>query len=101
MTDSPSLDPEFYTQQIQAMQERYAVIFKRWKLSWNSYINDVERRLRNRKYWMWCYLVGLEKFIQAQKDLKPSSEAVEEDKNGRISRIVGDFYKNEQYIRSL
>ena len=101
MLDSPDYEPEFYDEQIRLMQERYALIFKKWKHPWKSYIKDVSKRLRDRKYWMWNYLVGLEKFIQDNGDFVPSKEAVEKDKDSRISRIVGDFYKFEQYVRSL
>jgi hypothetical protein len=83
------------------MMERYVVVFKKWKIPWKTYVKDVEKRLRNRKYWLWSYLVGIEKFIQDMGENVPSKELVEKDKDSRISRIVGDFYKVEQYIRNL
>jgi hypothetical protein len=64
-------------------------------------LKDVEKRLRNRKYWMWNYMVGLEKFVKDIGDNLPSKELIEKDKDSRISRIVGDFYKFEQYVRNL
>jgi hypothetical protein len=50
---------------------------------------------------MWNYLVGLEKFIQECGENVPSKELIEKDKDSRISRIVGDFYKFEQFVRNL
>jgi hypothetical protein len=101
MLDSPDFEPEFYDEQNRMMMERYVVVFKKWKIPWKTYVKDVEKRLRNRKYWFWSYLVGLEKFIQDMGENVPSKELVEKDKDSRISRIVGDFYKVEQYIRNL
>jgi hypothetical protein len=101
MLDSPDFEPEFYDEQNRMMMERYVVVFKKWKIPWKTYVKDVEKRLRNRKYWLWSYLVGIEKFIQDMGENVPSKELVEKDKDSRISRIVGDFYKVEQYIRNL
>lgn len=101
MLDSPDFEPEFYDQQIKMMTDRYAVIFKKWKAGWKTYLKDVSKRLRDRKYWMWNYLVGLEKFIQDCGENIPSKELIEKDKDSRISRIVGDFYKFEQFVRNL
>ena len=50
---------------------------------------------------MWNYMVGLEKFVKDIGDNLPSRELIEKDKDSRISRIVGDFYKFEQYVRNL
>jgi len=101
MLDSPDFELEFYDEQNRMMMERYVVVFKKWKSPWKTYVKDVEKRLRNRKYWLWSYLVGIEKFIQDMGENVPSKELVEKDKDSRISRIVGDFYKVEQYIRNL
>jgi len=101
MLDSPDFEPEFYDEQNRMMMERYVVVFKKWKIPWKTYVKDVEKRLRNRKYWLWSYLIGIEKFIQDMGENVPSKELVEKDKDSRISRIVGDFYKVEQYIRNL
>jgi|694.fasta_scaffold01232_48 hypothetical protein len=101
MLDSPDFELEFYDEQNRMMMERYVVVFKKWKIPWKTYVKDVEKRLRNRKYWLWSYLVGIEKFIQDMGENVPSKELVEKDKDSRISRIVGDFYKVEQYIRNL
>jgi hypothetical protein len=101
MLDSPDFEPAFYDEQIRLMAERYIVMFKKWKYPWKTYLKDVEKRLRNRKYWMWNYMVGLEKFVKDIGDNLPSRELIEKDKDSRISRIVGDFYKFEQYVRNL
>jgi hypothetical protein len=101
MLESPDFELEFYDEQNRMMMERYVVVFKKWKIPWKTYVKDVEKRLRNRKYWLWSYLVGIEKFIQDMGENVPSKELVEKDKDSRISRIVGDFYKVEQYIRNL
>jgi hypothetical protein len=101
MLDSPDFELEFYDEQNRMMMERYVVVFKKWKIPWKTYVKDVEKRLRNRKYWLWSYLIGIEKFIQDMGENVPSKELVEKDKDSRISRIVGDFYKVEQYIRNL
>jgi hypothetical protein len=101
MLASPEFEPEFYIEQNKKMIARYEKIFKKWRAGWTMYYKDVCKRLRNREYWLWNYLVGLEKFIQEQVDQKPSKELLEQDKNSRISRIVGDFYKTENYVKGL
>lgn len=101
MLSEPDFEPEFYEKQIAIMQGRYAKIFKSWKLPWKSYIKDVSKRLRNRTYWIWNYLIGLESFIQSHNKQAPTKDLLEKDKDSRISRIVGDFYKVEQYVKGL
>lgn len=103
MLSKPDFEAEFYEKQIVSMKERYATVFKKLKLPWKSYIKDVEKRLRNRTYWMWNYLVGLEAFVQPyqKSGQSPTKEILEKDKDSRISRIVGDYYKVEQYVKNL
>lgn len=101
MLASPDFDEKFYLDQNEKMKSRYASVFKKWKIGWKTYFKDTEKRLRGRTYWIWVYLVGLEAFFKSQKDCVPSEELVETDKNSRISRIVGDYYKIEQYVRNL
>lgn len=103
MLASPDFEPEFYEKQIVMMKDRYEKIFKKWKLPWKSYLKDVEKRLRSRTYWMWNYLIGLEFFVKIWHGQcgSPSKEALEKDKDSRISRIVGDFYKFEQYVKNI
>ena len=64
MTDAPDFEPEFYENQIKMMEDRYSKLFKKWNLSWDSYYSHVIEKLRNKRYWIWCYLCGFEKFIQ-------------------------------------
>jgi len=99
--DSPEFEPEFYEKQVLQMKERYATHFKKWRYSWPKYIQEVENSLRNKTYWIWCYLVGFEKFLQMCGDKKPLYPHLEKDRTERIYRIVGDFYKNEAYVRDL
>lgn len=103
MLQSPDYEPEFYEKQVIQMKDRFAKIFKGFKLPWKTYIKDVEKRLRGRTYWLWNYLIGLESFIQPyqKSGISPNKEYLEKDKDSRISRIVGDFYKVEQYVKGL
>mgnify|MGYP003704400853 CR=1 FL=1 len=39
--------------------------------------------------------------MNEQELWKKFQEALEKDKDSRISRIVGDFYKVEQYVKGL
>ena len=101
MTDSPEHEPEFYINQIKLMKERYSVFFKKWGIKWQNYIDDVEYRLSDKKYWIWCFLVGFEAFIKKDSNKKRVSKALEFDKEDRIKRIIGDFYKVQEYVRNL
>src|SRR6185437_12447941 len=98
----PEFEPEFYAYQIKKMEERYAIVFGRWDLSWNKYYNYVKNKLKHRQYWIWICLCGFEKFIQEQGDIKQDrSERIYRDVDERIARIIGDELRNESYIRSL
>ena len=89
MLQSPDFEPEFYERQVLQMKDRFSKLFKRMRLPWKTYIRDVERRLRGRTYWLWNYLVGLEAFMQPHQrcGTDPSREALEKDKDSRISKI--------------
>jgi hypothetical protein len=101
MLASPDFEEDFYIAQNKAMCERYAKRFKKWKTPWKPYIDDVRKRLRGRHYWLWSYLAGFEKFLQENQHSTPTQAALDTDKDGRISRIIGDFYKVENYVRQL
>lgn len=98
MTD---LGPEFYLKQIDMMKTRYAEVFKGWNIKWDRYIEDVERKLHDKKYWIWCFLVGLEKFIQKYGHRQGVSKLLEKDKEFRVRKIIGDFFKVQEYVRNL
>jgi hypothetical protein len=84
------------------MEERYAKLFKKWHLSWDAYYNYVKDKLRGKKFWLWVYLCGFEKFAQEQSDnQKGRSKLLYKDADERIRRIIGDFYKNSEYVRNL
>lgn len=102
MVDQPEYEAEFYEHQIQMMINRYQEIFKNWKLSWGKYYSYVTEKLRNKTYWIWIYLCGFEKFIQEQGD-EPISrkKRLYKDADERIWRIIGDFFKTQQYVNSL
>lgn len=100
MLESPEFEDSFYVAQNDMMRSRYAKAFKKWKVSWSKYYKDAEKRLRGRPYWIWVFLVGFEKFL-VENPSGASEKAIEDDKDQRISRIVGDFYKLERYVRGL
>jgi len=100
MLESPDFEESFYLAQNEMMRARYAKLFRKWKVSWSRYYKDAENRLRKRPYWLWIFLVGFQKFI-ADNPVGVTEKALEDDKEARISRIVGDFYKVERYVRGL
>lgn len=102
MLDNPEFEPEFYENQIKKMEERYSKIFKKWNLSWDSYYGYIVDKLRNKRYWLWCYLCGFEKFIQEQGDQEKGRRTrLYKDADERIRRIVGDFFKIQEYVKQL
>ena len=102
MSDIPDLDPEFYEHQIKMMSERYAKIFKKWKLSFSSYYDYVSSQLQNKKYWLWIFLCGFEKFIQEKGDVKEGRRIrIYKDADNRISKIIGSYFKERNYVKSL
>lgn len=102
MLEDPEFEPEFYDQQVAMMEERYAKIFKKWKLNWKSYYDNIRTKLRNNQYWIWVYLCGFEKFIQ-EEGYKSNKrvDRLKRDASERIRRIIGDNLKIEEYIKSL
>jgi len=100
--DTPDYEPEFYEKQIKMMEDRYSKLFKKWNLSWDAYHNHVIEKLRNKRYWVWCYLCGFEKFVQEQGDTKRGRcDRLYKDADERIRRIVGDYFKIQYYVKSL
>lgn len=102
MLDNPDYEVEFYENQIKMMEERYEIIFSRWGLSWGKYYNYVKKQLKNKKYWMWSYLCGFEKFIQEEGNESLNRRIrLYKDADARIARIIGQFYKSQNYNNSL
>lgn len=102
MLEPPEFEEEFYEEQIAKMQERYAKIFSNWKLSWDKYYNYAAFKLKNKKYWIWIFLCGFEKFLKEQSsESNGRRQRLYKDADNRIYRIIGDSYKVEEYIRSL
>lgn len=102
MLEDPEFEPEFYSKQIAMMQDRYAIIFKSWNINWEKYYTYVSEKLRNRQYWIWVFLCGLEKFVQ-EDGWKSTDRRTKlyRDADNRIIRIIGDSFKVEEYIKSL
>lgn len=102
MLDSPDFEKEFYENQIKIMEERYSKMFKKWNLNWDVYNNYVVEKLKNKRYWIWCYLCGFEKFIQEQGgEKKNRHQRLYKDADERIKRIIGDYFKIQNYVKSL
>lgn len=102
MLDSPEYEPEFYINQIDSMEKRYCIIFKKNKLSWKKYYKEVRELLQEKSYWIWVYLVGLEKFIQEEmSSCNTTWKQLEIDRISRVKRIIGDHFKVAEYVRSL
>jgi hypothetical protein len=105
-THSPDQDHNFYVKQNEIMQQRYSLLFKKRKLSWNNYITSAKNKLGNNIYFMWIFLCGLDTFLKANNDLSFNNKSLlmsslYKDAEDRIYRIIGDSKKNEEYIRSL
>ena len=98
----PEFEPEFYAKQISMMEERYARIFQIWGVNWDGYYEQVCKKLRNRQYWIWIFLCGLETFVQndAGKASDKKKRLVKDTKR-RLRRIIGDSFEVEEYIKSL
>lgn len=102
MLEEPEFEEAWYAEQNKKMAARYGVLFQRWKLSWNKYFTHVQERLRYNEYWIWVYLCGFEKFVQEQAGTRTGlRKRLEKDQDERIRRIVGDFYKIQDYIKTL
>jgi len=101
MLDSPEFEPEFYADQIRKMEKRYEKIFKKWKLSWTKYYNEVKSKLFNKQYWIWTYLCGFENFVKINQKSEVTETMLEKDSLGRIKRILKDYFKIKNYIESL
>lgn len=102
MLEPPEFEPEFYEAQIKKMADRYAKLFKKWGLSWDAYYNYVTDKLHSKQYWMWVYLCGFEKFVQEEGDQEKGRRTrLYKDADARIRRIVGDFFKIQEYVKQL
>lgn len=101
MLQSPDFEPEFYMSQNEMMCRRYAARFREWGVKWRPYIADVRKRLRDKPYWIWVFLTGFERFLQAQGSGSVSQSAIEADKNERIGRVIGDYFKVASYVKGL
>lgn len=98
----PEFEPEFYAKQISMMEERYEKIFQAWDVNWGKYYTQVCKKLRNRQYWIWIFLCGLETFVQDDAGkTKGKKQRLVKDTIRRIRRIVGDSFRIEEYIKSL
>lgn len=102
MLEDPEFEPEFYETQINKMEERYFKLFNKWKISWVKYQNYVYKKLRGKRYWIWVYLCGFEKFIQEQsEEVRGRRTRLYKDADERIRRIIGDFFKIQEYVKAL
>lgn len=101
--DEQFYDIDFYQTQIKQMEERYALQFKKWKLSWEKYHEYVKSHMSVKINWMWEFLCGFEKFLQqeATNTKVGRKERLYKDAKNRIARIIGNHYKIESYIKSL
>lgn len=105
-TYNADFDFDFYLEQNKIMEERYSLLFKNRKLSWNNYFNEAKRKLENNVYFIWIFLCGLETFLKSNNYLnfennKILNKMLYKDAQERIYRIIGDSKKNEDYINSL
>lgn len=95
-------DQLFFREQIEMMEKRYKLIFKKWKISWDKYYEYIKTKLKNRQYWIWCYLCGFEKFIQENDlNVKKKEKIIYQDAEDRIKRIIGKSLMIERYINEL
>jgi hypothetical protein len=102
MLQNPEFEEDFYKDQNQKMQERYSAHFKKWNLSWDVYFSYVSEKLKHNTYWIWVFLCGFEKFLQNQSFEKESRrKRLYKDADERIFRIIGDYAKIQDYIKSL
>lgn len=102
MIEEQEFDNEFYEEQIKIMEERYSKYFNSWKLSWNKYKRYVAKALRENRYWIWIYYCGFEKFLKESSSIKINRKTrLYKDADERIARIIGDFYKVQNYVKSL
>lgn len=99
MLDSSEFETDFYLNQIKTMELRYSTIFKNWRVNWDKYYDYIKTKLQNKTYWIWSYLCGLEKFIQENN--LPSKNKLYKDADLRIYRIIGDYYKIQDYVNKL
>lgn len=102
MLEEPEFEPEFYDTQINKMCDRYSKLFQKWGLSWKAYYEYVYYKLRGKQYWLWVYLCGFEKFVQEQGDERKGRHTrLYKDADQRVGRIIGDYFKIQDYIKTL
>jgi len=96
---------KFYEDQISLMEQRYEVLFRKNKLSWNEYYNFAKNKLDKNLFYIWSFLCGLETFIKGYNfEIKNKAELKEKlykDAQDRIYRILGNSKKINDYINSL
>jgi len=100
MLASPDFEEDFYIRQNEMMCLRYSKIFEDLGINWKSHIKEVRRRLDERHYWIWNYLVVMERLLKTSSGLM-SETMVDDHKEESIKRIVGDFYRSQVYVRQL
>lgn len=104
MTSEPEYDSEFYRNQIEMMCKRYQFIFRKWKINWEIFYEEVRKKLKYRQYWIWVYLCGIETFIQKEEknnNKKNILDKLNKESSIRIQKISGATIRTEGYIDSL
>lgn len=92
---------KFYIEQNQIMTDRYRIIFQQWDLSFDKYFNYVCKRLHNKTYWIWIFLCGLEQIIQQENEKTGRRKRLYNDAKIRTEKIIGNYFVQESYVRSL
>jgi hypothetical protein len=100
--EPPEFEPEFYEQQVKLMEKRFAILFKRWKLSWNAFSTHVNNKLHDNIYWKWIFWCGFESEIkEVARRKKGRREYLYENSDKRIRKIIGDYFTISSYIEGL
>jgi hypothetical protein len=96
-------EPEFYIQQNQKMELRFIAVFKKWRLGHKKLFTKIKERLDGSPYWLWQFWLGfgttLNEAVHLERPLRRKYIWISSRK--RFPRIVGSFYKDREYVKSL
>lgn len=96
-------DWDFYLRQNEKMEQRFIAVFRRWRLGHKKLFAKIKDRLHNSPYWLWEFWCGFETTLREAAHLErhERKQYIWIASRKRFPRIVGSFYKDREYVRTL